>query len=48
MFLSLTLCMLGNLSCILLSADFLQNYFFRKNSFRNAISVSNSLHPDQA
>ena len=30
------------------SADFFQNYFFRKKSFRNTIRVSNSLDPDQA
>ena len=30
------------------SADFFQNQFFSKNSFRNTIRVSNSLDPDQA
>ena len=30
------------------SADFLKNYFFEKNSFRNTIRMSNSLDPDQA
>ena len=33
---------------ILSSADFFQNQFFSKNSFRNTIRVSNSLDPDQA
>ena len=28
------------------SADFFQNYFFSKNSFRNTIRVSNRLDPD--
>ena len=35
--------MLGSISRVLLSAD-----FFKKNSFRNTIRVSNSLDPDQA
>ena len=30
------------------SADFFQNHFFQKNSFRNIIRVSNSLDPGQA
>ena len=30
------------------SADFFQNQLFQKNSFRNTISVSNGLVPDQA
>ena len=40
----LTLCMLGNFSCFLLSsADFFQNQLFFINSFRNIIRVTNSL-----
>ena len=30
------------------SADFFQDQFFFKNSFRNTIRVSSSLDPDQA
>ena len=45
----LTLCMLGNSACFLLSAVF---YFskltFSKHSFGNTIRASNSLTPDQA
>ena len=41
--------MLGNFACFLSYVDF---FFFKlnfsKNSFRNAIRVSNSLDPDQA
>ena len=44
----LTICLLGNFSCFLSSADFFQNQLFFKNSFRNTIRVSNSLDPDQA
>ena len=40
-------CMLANCSFFLSSADFSKS-IFSKNSFRNAISVSNSLDPDQA
>ena len=29
-------------------ADFIKNYFFSKNSFKNTIRVSNNLDPDQA
>ena len=29
-------------------ADFFKNQLFSKNSFRNTISVSNSLDPEQA
>ena len=32
---------------LLSSADFFQNLLFSKNSFRNTISVSNGLDPDQ-
>ena len=32
---------------LLLSADFFENKFFSKNSFRNTIRVSNRLGPDQ-
>ena len=46
--LKVALCILGNFSCFLSSADFFQNHFFSKNSFRNTIRVSNSLDPDKA
>ena len=39
-----TLCPLGNFSCLLLSVDFCQNQL----TFRNVISMLNSLDPDQA
>ena len=46
----LHLCLLGNIACFLTPADYM--YFSKssvlKNSFRNAIRVSNSLDPDQA
>ena len=46
----LTLCMLVNSTCFLPSAAF--SFFFKinffKNIFRNTISVSNILDPDQA
>ena len=29
------------------SADFVSNYFFQKNSFKNSIRVASSLDPDQ-
>ena len=32
---------------MLSSADFFQNYFFSKNSFKNTFSVSNGLDLDQ-
>ena len=41
----LTLCLLRNF-CFLSLTDFFQNLFFFKNSFRNTISVSDSLNPD--
>ena len=45
----LTLCRLGNFSCVLSSVDFFQNHLFFKISFRNTtIRVSNSLDPVQA
>ena len=44
----LTLCMLGNFACFLLSVDFLLKLTFSKKSFRNTIRVSNNLDPDQA
>ena len=46
----LTLCMLGNFACFLSSVDFFfsKSFFFSKKYFRNAISMSNSLDPDQA
>ena len=45
LFLCLTLCMLGNFSFFLWSADFFLSKFiaFSKNSFRNTIRVSNCL-----
>ena len=42
------LCMLGNFSCFLLSANFFKNNLSRKNSFRNNIGLSNMFYPDQA
>ena len=42
----LTLCMLGNFTLFLLPDDFFKINFI--DSFRNAISVSNSLYPGQA
>ena len=45
---SLTLCLLGNIACFFLSAEFFQKTTFSKNSLRNIIRVSNSLDPDQA
>ena len=45
----LTLCMLGNISCFLLSSDFFfSKSTLLKNSLMNTIIVSNSLDPDQA
>ena len=44
----LTLCLLGNFSCFLSSADSFSKLTFSKNYFRNIIRVSNSLDPDQA
>ena len=44
---AVTLCLLGNFSCFLPSADFFFKSTFLKNSFRNTIRVSNSLDPDQ-
>ena len=43
-------CILGNFACffVVCCFSFLQNNLFSKNSFRNAIRVSNSLDPDQA
>ena len=41
-------CFVGYLHAVLSSADFFQNKLFLKNSFRDAIRVSNSLDPDQA
>ena len=41
-------CILGNFTCFLLSADFFSNLTFSEKSFRNTISVSNSLDLDQA
>ena len=42
----LTLCILGNLHCLLLIFFFKTN-FFSKNSFRNTTRVSNSFDSDQ-
>ena len=44
----LNLCMLGNFSCFLSSADFFSKSTFSKIFFRITIRVSNSLDPDQA
>ena len=44
----LTLCMLGNFSWYIVSADFFPKSTFLKISFRNTIRVSNNLDPDQA
>ena len=44
----LTLCILGNFSCFLLSADFFFKINFFQANFRNTITVSNCLDPDQA
>ena len=40
--------MLGNFSCVLLSADFFQDLFFRKILSEEILSVSNNLDPYQA
>ena len=40
--------MLGNFSYFLSSADFFFKLIFLKNSFRNAVRMSNNLDPDQA
>ena len=42
-----TFCPLGSFEYFLLSADFVSNSTFSKNSFRNTIRVPNSLDPDQ-
>ena len=42
----LTLCMLGNFACFFVVCGFFNTC--SKNSFRNTVSVSNSLDPDQA
>ena len=44
----LTVCLLGNFSCFLSSADFFFNQLFRKILSIVTIRVSNSLDPDQA
>ena len=46
----LTLCMLGNFSCLFVICGFVfyKINFFKKRNFRNTIRVSNSLDPDQA
>ena len=43
----LTLCMLGNFSRFFVICRFFSKSTFLKNSLRNAITVSNSLDPDQ-
>ena len=44
----LTLCMLGNFTCFLLSSEFFPNYLFRKKYFKiRIIRVINSLDLDQ-
>ena len=45
---ALTICLLGNFSCLLLSADFFQNHFFFGEILSGSPSVSNNLDPDQA
>ena len=46
----ITLCLLGNFACFLLSADFFSKSTFSKHFFRNTCTntVSNSLYPGQA
>ena len=44
----LTLCLLGNFSYFFFVCRFFSKSTFSKNSFRNTISVSNGLDPDQA
>ena len=45
---NLTLCMLDNFTCFLLSADFFfENLFFFKKIFSGMPSVLNTLDPDQ-
>ena len=42
------LCLMGNLACVLSSADFFSKKLtFSKNSFSNTIRVPNGLYPDQ-
>ena len=43
----INLCMLGNFSCVLSSADFFSKLMFSKFSFRKTTRVSNGLNPDQ-
>ena len=43
----LILCMLGDFSCFLSSADFFLNELFFKKSFRSTMRVSNSFDLDQ-
>ena len=43
----LTLCILGNFLCFFVVCWFFSKLTFWKNSFRNTISVSNGLDPDQ-
>ena len=45
---NLTLSMLGNFPCFFCLLQIFSKSFFRKNSFRKTIRVSNSLDPDQA
>ena len=49
MYLFLTLCMLGNFACFFFcSLLIFSSLIFSSSSFRNTISMSNSLDPDQA
>ena len=43
----LTLCLLGNFACSFVVCWYFSKSTFSKNSFRNTMSVSNSLDPDQ-
>ena len=42
------ICLMGNLLCFFVICQLFSKSTFSKNSFRNAIRVSNSLNPDQA
>ena len=44
----LTLCILCNFACFLSSPDFLSIHNISKNYYRNTVSGSNSLDPDEA
>ena len=44
---TVTLCILGNFSCFVVICLLFSKLHFSKLSFRNTISVSKSLYPDQ-